>query len=273
MHRGIVFGACDWCVWPNEPEALCSLLAQEGIGALQVLLTKSMLDAREGIADPARQARLRTCARDSGILIAAVMGSVLDEVSVSAQFEQRDELMDYLQRTVDIAVELGAEMIVAPLFGVSNPSGTDELARAAGNLAQICDYAAERGIVVGVEDILSADELEVLLHLVNRPNLKLFFDSQNYPVFRGGENAAGRFRRFAGEVCGVHFKDCNSSGHVVRLGEGITHYLETAEAVANSDYKGCVILENDYLTLAREAGEAAALEALHTDLLILKSNF
>lgn len=272
MSRNIVYGACDWCMWTRDADALCALLAQEGIGTLQVLLTKSMLDAREGIADAETLSSLRDSIRRHGITVAAVMGSVLDDVSIAADGEERKVLLDYLWRTIDAADALGAPMVVAPLFGVSYPNSGAELKRAAENLAWACDCAGARGILIGMEDILPADELDRLLKMVNRSNLRLFFDSQNYFTFRG-ENAAGRYRQFADSVCGVHFKDCDSDGKTARLGAGVTGFPETAEAVASSEYAGCVILENDYTALAREAGAEAALAALRTDLKILRELF
>ena len=76
--------------------------------------------------------------------------------------------------------------------------------------------------------------------------VKIFFDSQNLYAFNG-TSMARHFRELEDVIGGVHLKDGKGamlSGSL--LGEGTSGFEKTAQAILESNYEGCLIIESAY---------------------------
>ena len=129
----------------------------------------------------------------------------------------------------------------------------------AGPLARNAEYT---GIAVYTENVLEAPELARLFREVNRPNLRLLYDSQNYrqmanrdalPVFVSAASLVGDF---------LHVKDGDEKLGDRPLGEGTCGLEKQLEAIVRSGFAGSYILENKFQTLDNVAECAARLDDL-----------
>jgi sugar phosphate isomerase/epimerase len=129
-----------------------------------------------------------------------------------------------------------------------------ELETTVQRLQEVCDLAEAHGIVVCTENALTVEDCLKLIALVDRQNLKVFFDTQN-PWAMERQNAReileGEYPYLYGAV---HAKD----GHGDKLssailGEGDSGFAQAMAVFTESDYAGWFILENNYHSIADAA--------------------
>ena len=100
--------------------------------------------------------------------------------------------------------------------------------------------------------MLLPEELFLLFKRVNAPNLRVLFDSQNYPLLiktSSGE-ILDRIYEYIGDI--VHLKDGVKNMGDCYLGQGISDVKKCVFTLKNKGFKGSLILENNYATLPIE---------------------
>ena len=194
--------------------------------------------------------RVRKLAEEHGleISVCAVIGGGRDLLLD----EERDAGTSYLRACIDIAQQLGAPAIAGPFYSAVGRcwrTTAQERARnveqLAGVLRPIGEYAAERGIKVGVEPLnrfetsmLNTTEQALeLIHAVNHPAVGLSLD-----LFHLGieEKALGDAIRAAGSHL-IHLQVAENDRGTP--GTGHLPWREVAEALREIDYQGRVIIE------------------------------
>ena len=150
-----------------------------------------------------------------------------------------------------------AKLFHAPSFGASTVHTDEQRHQTAVALQLMCDVAAAYGVTVGTENALSLEENEQLLAAVNRPNLKMYFDTQN-PETTSHPDAAAQATAFVSIIPEVHVKDCDETGRSVKLGTGVTGFETTLGNLIRGGYDGWLHLENGYDKFADP--EAAMIE-------------
>lgn len=89
-----------------------------------------------------------------------------------------------VKKAIDAAAALGAPLIHAPSFNDSLIETAADLANTAHFMQKMCDYAADRNILVCTETCLDTARHLELLARVDRKNFKVYFDAQNYDTRR-----------------------------------------------------------------------------------------
>ena len=138
-------------------------------------------------------------------------------------------------------------------------------------LQYACDEAKKLGVVIAAETAIPADDFRRLVKDVNRENLRLFYDSQNYMCFRGFNPMDHLPGVYPYMVNQIHIKDGIGGAYSSKcLGEGDTHFEEQIAWLKDHDYTGWFVFENYYsqLPLRREAADP--MELLRKDVNKLK---
>lgn len=250
-------GITQWQL-PCPTEDCVRVAASLEMKTIQIDLGSSKEDYQ--LTRPSVQARLLADAEETGVKIVSV---VLNDLCGHG-FTGEDATVAY--RTMSLGVETAAQMRVPSLCLPSffDNAIRDELAfqKTVVSLQFICDLAEKAGIAVYTENVLEAPELARLFREVNRPNLRLLYDSQNYrqmanrdalPVFVSAASLVGDF---------LHVKDGDEKLGDRPLGEGICGLEKQLEAIVRSGFAGSYILENKFQTLDDVAECAARLDDL-----------
>jgi sugar phosphate isomerase/epimerase len=161
----------------------------------------------------------------------AIEVSVPDHVAeVRARTEARLD-------AIEAAADFGAEVILVPSFGDEALAWKDQerVKRFVSAVREAGPRAADRGITLGLENRLSAEENHRLLDLVAADGVKIYYDN----LHNLGHDPAAEIRSLGNEhICQVHVKD---NPH--QLGEGDIDFAATARALDEIGYKGWLVLE------------------------------
>ena len=184
---------------------------------------------------------------------------------VSPHRTDRDRRTDFLMRTVDLAVELGAP-VVSLWSGMARDAADEETLwqRLTNSLAPVLDHAARRGIVLGFEPEpgMFVDTLarQAVLHeRLGRPDhLRLTVDLGHLECM-GERPAATLLASRATEIVNVHVDDMLACRHEhLPLGTGDVDFPPLLAALSAAGYAGGLHVElprqsHRWLETARES--------------------
>ncbi len=130
---------------------------------------------------------------------------------------------------------LELEKYVLPLFGASEmtlENSKDFL----GPVRDIADQAHDAGMITCLETILTGAELGEFLDAVDRPHVRVVYDTGNRVAF--GHDLAGDIRLLGDRIAHVHIKDMNKDSQNVLLGTGLVNFAEIFSAYRDIGYDG-----------------------------------
>ena len=165
--------------------------------------------------------------------------------------------VDYLKRTVDVAVAMGARIVGGPLYGSPlvfagrAPSVIDEglrgrrVARVVAGLREAGDYAGERGVVLAVEPLNrfetdfcnTAVQAVELVEMVDRASVGVMLDTFHMNM---EDDDLPQAIRATGKHL-VHFQA--NENHRGFLGTGHIEWGPICRALADIGYGGAITLE------------------------------
>ena len=236
--------------------------AELGLEAVQVDLGP----AAKGypLTDPALQARLLEDAARTGVaLVSLVLNDLCGNGFVRAPGDpRRDIAYETLRRGVETAARMGVPTICMPSFFDNRISDADSYARTVEAIRYICDLGAEKGITIYTENVMDPAALLRFFDDMDRPALRLLFDSQNYRQMVNGDAAAvfEAARDRVGDF--LHIKDGVKGLGDAPLGEGNSDLRRTLKIIVSCGFRGTFILENKYGTLEEARNEAAVLRTM-----------
>jgi len=172
----------------------------------------------------------------------------LDYSNVFGPKDSRDtEIALYaIKSGIDAASYMNIPLVLVPNFEKSLVKSKEDFKKLIKILKDICDYAQDKNIIIASENTLSADENLLLLKKVKKPNLKIYFDTQN-PYLHKGYNISEMIEKLFPYIVEVHVKDGKNkdlSGAII--GEGDSGFYKSIETLKRLNYSGWIILENYY---------------------------
>lgn len=140
---------------------------------------------------------------------------------------------------IPISKALGARVILLPFFGKGALKSQVEMDHVADYLREIAPEAEKAGIILGLENTISAESNARILDRVKSRSVGVYYDI--------GNSTHGKFDvlkeiRWLGKdrICQFHFKD-----NPYYLGKGSINMPAVIEAVAEIGYSGWAVLETD----------------------------
>ncbi len=245
----ILFGICQWSMPELEPGAATQILSELGLDGIELdagnwdgtHLTLSNHELQQRWLDAIAGTALQIPALGVNALCGDGMSKADKMATVRA----------ILADGVAIASAMEIPALQLPSF-FDGAIGTDqELATTAECLQEVCDLAEAHGIVVCTENALTVEDCLKLIALVDRQNLKVFFDTQN-PWAMERQNAREILQsEYAHLYSAAHTKD----GHGDKLssallGDGDSDFAQTMAVFVEQNYAGWFILENNYHSIA-----------------------
>ncbi len=164
----------------------------------------------------------------------------------------RDNAIDYSRRCVDIAAELGSEVVVGPMYaavGNTRLLGPSERRRqwdlAVDSVSQVADHAAERGVRLAVEPlnrfetdlINTVDQGLELLSDIGRENVGFLLDTFHMNIEE--KNIPDAIRRAGKHI--FEFHSCSNDRGTP--GEDHLPWSEIAAALRGVEYEGPIVIE------------------------------
>jgi sugar phosphate isomerase/epimerase len=180
-----------------------------------------------------------------------------------------------MQLAVEIAAKMGIPMIMVPNFYGNFITKEEHYANTIEALIFICDLAAPCNINITNETVLGWENQKKVFDAVNRPNLKLFYDSMNYWYFSQLDQLTELKKMYPYIARQLHVKDGDESFlSSFPLGKGKADFYSQADYLKQQGYCGWIILENFYQEpMMRRWNEKNEMELIKDDLKIAKRAF
>ncbi|MCK8824215.1 sugar phosphate isomerase/epimerase family protein [Fuchsiella alkaliacetigena] len=273
MSAKIKLGICQWCL-PVEGPYGVKLAAELGFDGIQLNIgthQKGFLLSKQVV----KEAYLELGA-EFGIEFPSIVTTELDNYSMVAAEDSKEYqiAMMSITKAIDAAAAMEIPMVMIPSFARSDIRSEEAFARAVEVLKYSCDYAQERGVKIGTESLLSVERLLKLLAEVDRPNLELYFDTQNH-YLREGYSIPQMLRELLPNLYPeIHVKDGKDgdlSGAL--LGEGDTDFYKSMEVLKENNYSGWLISENYYNQRPLSLESDDPVELIRQDIETLKKVF
>jgi L-ribulose-5-phosphate 3-epimerase len=146
------------------------------------------------------------------------------------------------KKAVDLCAKFGLTILNTAIGG--HYSEDEDKAAFMGNVYELADYAAERGVKIGLEihgDIMANAKLSIpLIEEIDRPNVRINYDTANCE-FYGDTAAADEMAVVAPYLVHVHLKDKVGPKRVwdfPAVGEGHVAFNRVLEILAAENYAG-----------------------------------
>jgi L-ribulose-5-phosphate 3-epimerase len=141
--------------------------------------------------------------------------------------------------SIPIAVAMGVRVVLLPFFGKGAMNNVAEIDTVADRLREIAPSAEKAGIILGLEDTLSAKDNVRIMDRTKSPAVLTYYDVGNST--NGGFEVVNEIRWLgAARICEVHLKD---NPHY--LGEGKIDFKAVIDALADIGFDRWAQLETD----------------------------
>jgi len=147
----------------------------------------------------------------------------------------------WLEQAIDAAKDLKAGVILVAFFGKGTLLQDGQLKRDDINVVvqrvkAAAPRAAEAGVVLALENTLSAKQNVELLERINHDAVRVYYDVGNST--NGGYDVPAEIRFLKDRIACIHFKDGRAY-----LGEGKIKFEPVAQAIKDIGYRGWIVQE------------------------------
>jgi len=234
----------------RDPDTALEIATDWGIRHFEL---RYLFDRRVPDIQPFTRERLRNLLTQYNADIVAISPGLF-KCSIEDTSDIKSHLSDRLPRSIDLAKDLGTNLII--IFGfIGDANKYDKyFGLAVRYLSKAADLAAERNIFLAIENepICLADTGERtarLVEAVHRSNLLINWDPGNAYVV--GEKPSVGYSHVKKFLAHIHIKDCivdNKTGRAkfVPLGNGEIKLFEQLEKVRANAYDGFVSIETHF---------------------------
>ena len=233
-------GVCDWTIGKSGDPAALGLAGRLGLDGVQV----SLVSAGESLALlqlDARRAYLEAAER-TGVAIASFAIGELNDVPLKSN--PRAE--KWLSQAIEIAQAMNVRIILVPFFGKGDlrqdPAGTDAAISA---LKKLAPKARQAGVVLALENWLSAEENLRILDRIGSPAVRIYYDVGNSQD--AGYPFLDEIRLLGERIVEIHAKDTKDL-----YGKGSMDFPAVRGAMADIGYRGWLVLEGIKMPLGVE---------------------
>jgi sugar phosphate isomerase/epimerase len=245
-------GVCDWTIGKSGDPAALGLAGTLGLDGVQV----SLVPKGDSLAliDPAlRRAYLEAMERTGVAIVSFAIGDLND---VPLKSDPRAE--KWLGQGIEIAAAMDVKIILVPFFGKgdlkNDPTGLDAAVAA---LKRLSPQAEKAGVVLALENWLSAGENLKILERVGSPAVRVYYDVGNsqdagHPVF-------DEIRLLGARIVEFHAKDTKDL-----YGKGSIDFQAVGRAMEDIGYVGWLVIEGTKMPLGVEKSVRYDAEYLKT---------
>lgn len=153
----------------------------------------------------------------------------------------------WLEQCIDASADLGATRILMPFFMKGNlltkerQLKTAEIDALVERLKAVAPRAEKAGVVLCIENTLSAEQNLEILKRIGSKSVALYYDVKNTAGM--GYDVPAEIRLLRDNIAQIHFK--NGASY---MGDGGLDFPSFAKAIKDIDYKGWIVLETSKIS-------------------------
>ena len=175
--------------------------------------------------------------QETGLVISSFMMGLLNSYPLAS--DPRGPA--WLEQSIDAAKDLGAKVILVAFFGKGSLGNRGNIKKAdvdvvVERLKAAAPRAKDAGVILGIENELTAQQNAEILDRVKSPAVQVYYDVGN--LTNNGYDVPAEIRFLKERIAIFHFKDGANY-----LGEGKVKYPEIGAAIKEIEYQGWIVLE------------------------------
>jgi sugar phosphate isomerase/epimerase len=233
--RGPRIGVTDWNLELTGKIEAVALAAKLGFDGVQVSLGRTPAADKLPLDDAVIQSQYLAAAKQHGIALA---GTCLDILHVD-HLKDNPRAQKWVADSIPITANLKAEVVLLPFFGKASLTTHAEMDYVGGVLKELAPAAEKAGVVLGLEDTISAEDNVRIMERSGSQAVKVYYDVGNST--NGGFDVVKEIRWLGAQrICQMHLKD---NPHY--LGEGSIDFPAVMKAITDIGFAGFANLETD----------------------------
>jgi sugar phosphate isomerase/epimerase len=234
-RAGVKFkvGVTDWNLKQEGKIESIALAKELGFDGVQVSIGKGT--DKVPLSDPALQKRYLDESKRVGLPIESLCLEILHR-----NYLKSDPLgQRWVADSIPIARAMGVRVVLLPFFGKGALDTTAEMDRVGDTLKEIAPAAEKAGVILGLEDTISARDNVRIADRTKSPAVLTYYDVGNST--KNGFDVVEEIRWLGGaRICEVHLKD-----NPQYLGEGQIDFKAVVDALVDVGFGGWAQLETD----------------------------
>jgi L-ribulose-5-phosphate 3-epimerase len=230
--RWFKIGACDWSLGKRSSPAAFDVAKQIGLDGIQVDLG-SPGDGMH-LRKPEVQQAYREAAKRTGLGMASLATCELNAVPLKSD----PRAAQWVSDGIDVCKALGMPIIMPAMFGAGDldMNNTREIDHLVKVLKELAPKAEKQGILIGLENYLSAEDNVKIIDRVGSRAVKVYYDVGNSTD--KGRDVTKEIRKLGKLIVEFHAKD---AGHM--LGQGRIDFNEVRKAMDDIEFSGWIHIE------------------------------
>src|SRR5579863_9269699 len=233
--HGLKIGITDWNLRLSSNVEAVETAARLRFDGVQVSLGRKPIDGRLPLDDRAVQQQYLTASKINKI---PIDGTCLDILHTN--YLKNDKLgAKWVADSIPITKNLDARVILLPFFGKGALTTQQEMDYVGDVLREIAPAAEKAGVILGLEDTISAEDNVRIMERAKSPAVLTYYDVGNST--EGGFEVVKEIRWLGkSRICQFHLKD---NPHY--LGEGTIDFPAVVKAIQDIGFRGYANLETD----------------------------
>ena len=233
--RKLQIGVTDWNLKLGaKPEAV-PLAAQLGFDGVQISFGRRITEGKMPLDDPEIMARYLLLSKEHKI---PIDGTCVDRLHDNGL--KSDPLAaKWVADSIRLTKALNTAVLLLPFFGKWAIEQPDEMNHVGDALREIAPEAEKAGVILGLEDTVSAENNVRIMDRARSRNVLVYYDVGNST--RAGFDVVKEIRWLGKDrICQIHLKDNPSY-----MGEGSIPFDQVARAIRDIGFAGYANLETD----------------------------
>lgn len=236
QHRSpLRIGITDWnLLLSAQPDAV-SKAQQLGFKGVQISFGRRLVNGKLPLDSPEIIREYLNLSRQTGITIdGTCVDRLHDNGLVSDPLAPR-----WVSDAIRLTRDLQTKVLLLPFFGRWAIRSSADMEHVGMSLRDLAPEAEKAGVILGLEDTVSAEDNVRIMDLSRSHNVLVYYDVGNSTV--GGFDVVKEIRWLGKDrICQFHFKD---NPHF--LGEGSIRFKPILEAIRKINWSGWANLETD----------------------------
>ncbi len=228
-------GVTDWNLKLTAETEAISRAAELGFQGVQISFGRDVASGKMPLDRPELIARYLSLSRQYGITID---GTCVDRLHDNGL--KSDPLaMRWVSDAIRLTRDLKTQVLLVPFFGRWKITSTAEMNHVADALHELAPEAEKAGVILGIENTISAEDNARILDKAGSKNVLVYYDVGNST--KAGFDIVKEIRWLGKtRICQIHFKD---NPHL--LGKGSIQFQPVVKALRDIDWSGWINLETD----------------------------
>ena len=247
----------DWNLGQRGDIAKIALAREIGLDGIQVSVQFPIDGKTPTLRDPETQADFRRAALENGIQICSLAIGSPGKSRLPLHTNPAAAIL--LVEAVEVARNIGTNNILLPILGdshidMTNPS---QVATFVAMMKEVARYAEKYGVVVGLEDWISAEDNLRLLDAIGSDYVAVYYDAHNIVARAASKDVYAEPKLLGKRISQVHVKNANM---LLSTPGGKMDWPRMAQQFYDIGYRGWYVLETDSPTKDIVADTRANIE-------------